>query len=188
VFPLLFFVLVELPSMAVMLIHKIIMIVTGKGSTGRPLPIFLYRIIGVAGLGVVLVLGVTAAAIGSGVGWDNGASGSPGAAVEQYVRVALVQRDAARAQALACRAPKVEDINGLRDEILQQEQRFGVRITVYTSSMAVIQQDGAGAAVQADLSVTIPQDVGGMSVQVIAIQFTVVQESGWRVCSAARLR
>jgi hypothetical protein len=67
------------------------------------------------------------------------------------------------------------------------EQQFGVRIMVSTSSMAVIQQDGAGTAVQADLNVSIPDEAGRTSVQRIAIQFTVVQESGWRVCSAARL-
>lgn len=186
-FPVLFFVFVELPSMAVMLIHKIIMVVTGRGSTGRPLPIFLYRIIGVAGLGAVVVLGITASAIGSGMGLGNGApvgsSGSPTAAVEQYVQVALVQRDAAGARALACRAPKVESIDGMRDDIVHREQQFGVRITVTISSMAVNRQDDAGTAVQADLNV----QAGSTSALSIAIQFTVVQESGWRVCSAARL-
>jgi hypothetical protein len=107
--------------------------------------------------------------------------------VQQYVQVALVQRDAARARALACRAPEVQDIDGLRNEIVQREQQLGVRITVFTGAMTVSRQDGAGAAVRTDVSVSIRDEAGRTSIASSAFQFMVVQESGWRVCSAARL-
>jgi hypothetical protein len=88
---------------------------------------------------------------------------------------------------LTCQAPTVKEIDGLRSDIMHLEQQFDLQVEVYIGSMAVIRQDDAGAAVKTDVNISIPEPSGGTSVQRYAFQFTVVQESGWRVCSAVRL-
>jgi hypothetical protein len=56
-FPILFFIFVEMPSMAAMLVHKGIMNATGRQT--RPLNVWLYRLLGVAGLALLVGMSLT---------------------------------------------------------------------------------------------------------------------------------
>jgi hypothetical protein len=113
--------------------------------------------------------------------------GSPDAAVDNYLRAALVQRDDAQAALYTCDHPSLGAVRALRDEIVRREADFGVKVAVTWGALAVKGEASAQRTVDVDLTIAGIADGQTRSRRTESWSFEVVDQGGWRVCGAARV-
>lgn len=110
---------------------------------------------------------------------------APDAAVDNYLRAYLVDRDDTQAALFRCNAPGADlaQLEAYRADIQTREQQFSTSIRVTWSSLTVT-TDGVQNKVSTDLRRAIADGSERVSDR---WQFSVVDEGGWRVCGAVRM-
>jgi hypothetical protein len=152
---------------------------------GRRLRLVLAVVAGVAallclgGVGIVYVLYDDATKI------DRG---TPGAAVDNYLRAYLVNRDDTQAALFRCKSPgDLNALAALRTELLDREKNFNVHVTVSWSSLTIKNASDGRGAVETGLIISGASAGQTRSRRTENWTFGVVDEDGWRVCDAAKL-
>jgi hypothetical protein len=107
--------------------------------------------------------------------------GSPDAAVDNYLRAFLVDRDDSQAALFRCKSGgDFARLDAYRADIISRESRYAIGIRVTWSSLTV-QGSGGQTLVSADLVRAITD---GTERATDTWQFAVVDQDGWRVCGA----
>lgn len=107
----------------------------------------------------------------------------PKVVLSEYLRAALVRRDAVGADLYSCKdREKLAPIRALREELDRRESDFDVAITV---SWGAHQQ--TGSEITTTLTITARKGPAVESTSREPWRFTVVEEDGWRVCGAEKL-
>jgi hypothetical protein len=157
---------------------------TGDGSSGLLVRIGAYFWLLVVAVPVGIVLIVVIAVLGSARGWFGAAApqaarpDSATAVVRQYVQAALNDRDGARARAVVCRSPQLAEIDELLDDLTARERQFKVRFSVeVAAALETTNRDAATVAATLVIEAGEPAERSTRR-----YEFTVVRESGWRVC------
>ncbi|GAA2518887.1 hypothetical protein [Pilimelia columellifera] len=130
----------------------------------------------VGGLGVAVTL------------WDRAnppAASVPDAAVDNYLRVLLVDRDLPASRELACPdVARLAAIEDLLDEARDREREFQVAVRVSWGALAVSQDGAALASVETDLTVAGLAEGQVRSSSVESWRFGLIWDGQWRVCGA----
>lgn len=111
---------------------------------------------------------------------------APDVAVDNYLRAALVERDAVVANQFVCREPSLHLIDDLKSEIQRREDQFDV--TVWVSWGPLMRQSVAEDRELVDVELVIMGVADGVTQSRRSEQWTfdVVNERGWRVCGVSR--
>jgi hypothetical protein len=111
---------------------------------------------------------------------------NPEVTVTNYLQAMLMQRDHTRAGLYACdNASNLTSVDALLTEIVDQERRLGVGISVNIENVRLDQSAGSSASVVADIrrSATVDRVLQSIS---DTWRFQVVKSNGWRVCGAQK--
>jgi hypothetical protein len=112
--------------------------------------------------------------------------GSPDAAVDNYLRAFLVDRDDSQAALFRCQSPtNLTTLAALRDEMIAREKEFDVKVSVSWSSLAVKNVNATLSSVDASLVIAGSSNGQARSRRTEQWTFEVVDQDGWRVCGAA---
>jgi hypothetical protein len=146
----------------------------------RPLRLILTVAAGVLVLLCLGGLGVGVTLYDSATAIDRGA---PDEAVNNYLKSYLVEHNDVRANSLECAQDSgLEPIRAFRKDIEDREKAFDITVLVSWGPLTV-EPSGSERIVSADLI----RRIQGAERSTQRWQFTVVDENGWRVCSAARV-
>lgn len=109
---------------------------------------------------------------------------APDVVVDNYLRAFLVNRDDAEAGLFRCKSPAgLAELDILRTEMMARERQFSMNVHVSWSSL-----ETALAGQQATVSTDLRRSVSdGTESLANRWQFGVVDEGGWRVCSATKV-
>ncbi|GAA0480256.1 hypothetical protein Ade02nite_38460 [Paractinoplanes deccanensis] len=108
----------------------------------------------------------------------------PDAVVDNFLRAYLVNRDDERASLYQCKSGgDLQPLADYRADIVAREKQFSVAIRVSWATF-VVQSNGANGEVSTDLVKTASDKSGRVSE---SWRFGVVDEDGWRVCSASKV-
>ncbi|WP_232323808.1 hypothetical protein [Catenuloplanes japonicus] len=108
---------------------------------------------------------------------------APDVAVSNYLRAFLSERDDNQASLYVCGSPDLNSMSDFRDDIENREMKYSIAIRVSWSGLEVADaQDGR------QVQTTIRRSISDGSESDKSVwSFAVVDEGGWRVCSARRL-
>ncbi|GLI03524.1 hypothetical protein Pa4123_88020 [Phytohabitans aurantiacus] len=112
---------------------------------------------------------------------------APDVAVDNYLRAYLVDRNQVRAEQYVCGQPSLESVAALRSEIDRREKDFNVSVQLTWGSLSVSEAGDQARLVRTDLTVASFADGQARARRVETWEFRTVDESGWRVCSAAKV-
>ncbi|GAA3344370.1 hypothetical protein GCM10020358_47330 [Amorphoplanes nipponensis] len=112
----------------------------------------------------------------------------PDAVVDQFLRAYLVNRDDQEAALFTCKnGLDLAAVTALRTQLIEREKEFNVTVNVSWSTLIV---SGAGEdrrSVATDLVIAGSSGGTSLSRRTEPWTFALVDEDGWRVCSAAKL-
>jgi hypothetical protein len=109
---------------------------------------------------------------------------SPDVTVSNYLRAMLIERNDTRASLYTCDADSgLGEMRSFREEIEIRENQYSIRIVLSWGSLAVQESPGR-STVTTEISRTISD---GTEKDLQNWRFELVDEDGWRVCSASRL-
>lgn len=109
----------------------------------------------------------------------------PDAVVDGFLRAFLVNRDDQEESLFVCRSgADMTPLAALRDEIVQREANFDVTVVVTWDSLIVTGEGDERRAVSTDLTIAGTSNGQTQSRRVESWTFGVVDDDGWRVCSA----
>jgi hypothetical protein len=112
---------------------------------------------------------------------------APDAVVDRFIRAYLVDRDDQQAAFLACADdPDFASLDALRSEFLQRERDFGVQVVVNWGSLTVTGTGEERRSVSTELNIAGTMNGQVQSSRFETWTFGVVQDDGWRVCSASK--
>lgn len=140
---------------------------------------------------VAMVAGIVALLCLGGVGafislYDEATEikrAEPDAVVDSFLRSYLVDRDDEEAGLFTCRSgPDLTSVTALRQELLQRERDFGVKIVVTWSALVVTGSGGERRSVATDLTIAGTSNGSTQSRRMESWSFDVVEDDGWRVC------
>jgi hypothetical protein len=129
---------------------------------------------------VAMLAGITALLCLGGIGivvsfYDN------------FLRAYLVNRDDQDAQLYTCRSGlDLAALSQLRAETIRREKEFSVSVNVGWSTLTVIDAGSGGKLVGADLVISGSANGNTTSRRTESWSFGVVDDDGWRVCSAKK--
>jgi len=109
---------------------------------------------------------------------------APDAVVDSFLGAYLVNRNDQEAALFECKSGgEFSKIQAYRNDIVKREMDFSVGIAISWSSLDVV-TNGAKGTVTATLTKTLTDQTGRAS---DSWQFDVVDQDGWRVCSATKV-
>lgn len=107
---------------------------------------------------------------------------APDAVVDNFLRAYLVNRDDQQASLFTCKSNlDLSLLKSFRDDIQSREQRFSIGIRVDWTSLTVSTESGR-TTVSTDIRRTISD---GSERTTDGWRFSLMDQDGWRVCSAA---
>lgn len=110
----------------------------------------------------------------------------PDAVVDGYLRAYLVNRDDQETALFTCSSgAALAPVTALRDEFKQREDEFGVTVVV-TWSALVVGGSGGTRTVATDLTIAGTSNGETRSRRTESWSFGLVEQDGWRVCSAEK--
>ncbi len=113
---------------------------------------------------------------------------APDAVVDSYLRAYLVDRNDEEAALFTCRSnADLTSVTGLREEFRKREQDFGVRVVVTWSTLTVAGSGDERRSVTANLVVAGVANGQTQSRRTEQWSFDVVEDDGWRVCTASKV-
>jgi hypothetical protein len=142
------------------------------------------------GLGIVALLCL--GGVGVAVSLYDGATqikrSAPDAVVDSFLRAYLVDRDDKVVALYTCKSgPDLTAIAALRSELTNRENQFGVKVAVTWSSLTVAGTGDSRRSVATELTIAGTKNGDALSRRVEPWQFGVINEDGWRVCSADKV-
>jgi hypothetical protein len=112
---------------------------------------------------------------------------TPGVVVRQYLEATFEDRDETKAARFTCVQPtQIGAVQQMLTDIVSREKRFGIHITVGWENFEARAQKSR-ATVAARMKITVPEESGQSSESFQQWNFTLKQDSGWRVCDAQRV-
>ena len=112
---------------------------------------------------------------------------APDAVVDNFLRAYLVNRDDQEAALYMCKSDAdLSAISDLRVEMVNREKNFSVNVSVSWSSLTVTDVDQAHKEVVTDLVIAGASNGNTLSRHTETWSFGVVDQDGWRVCSARK--
>jgi hypothetical protein len=109
---------------------------------------------------------------------------APDAVVDQFLRAYLVNKDDKEAALFTCKnGLDLSEIEAFRTDVQSRESRFSIGIEVVWEGLTV-STSGSRGTVAVDLTRSIADDSEEVTKP---WQFSVVDEDGWRVCSATEI-
>lgn len=145
---------------------------------------------------VAVVIGVVLLLCLGGVGvivslYDNATSikrTAPDAVVDSFLRAYLVDRSDQEASLYTCKSGgDLSNISGLRTELINREKEFDVKVVVTWGSLIVSGSGDARRSANADLTIAGTKNGVPQSRRTESWNFGLVQDDGWRVCSARKV-
>jgi hypothetical protein len=128
----------------------------------------------------------------------TGHRGGPGAETEtgpeqtvrRYVEAMLDQRDEKRAAAFVCADAQLETVVEMKNQLVNVEQRFNIQRQSIRATVASYTESRTGGDVTADTEIleSISDENRSTSEQTSRFRFGLVDERGWKVCTALRLQ
>ncbi|HET6480911.1 MAG TPA: hypothetical protein VFG35_12865 [Actinoplanes sp.] len=111
----------------------------------------------------------------------------PDAVADNFLRAYLVNRDDQEAALNICKSgARLTEIEALRNEMVEREKNFDVKVSASWSSLTVADESDGRKSVDADLTITGSSNGSPVSRRTEAWSFGLVDEDGWRVCSAVK--
>ena len=109
----------------------------------------------------------------------------PDAVADSFLRAYLIERNDENAALYTCGADAdLTAISGLRNEALRREKNFDVKVSITWSSLTVGQVGQGRADVDADLTIAGSSNGTPVSRRTETWSVGLVDNDGWRVCSA----
>lgn len=140
------------------------------------------------GLMILLCLG----GVGVFVSLYDGATqikrSAPDAVVDNFIRAYLDDRDDKEAALFSCKSGgEFSQLAILRSELVGREKNFGVKINVTWGALSLAGSGNDRRSVATDLIISGTSDGNILSRSIEKWTFVVVNQDGWRVCSAAKV-
>ncbi|MBL7254458.1 hypothetical protein [Paractinoplanes lichenicola] len=111
----------------------------------------------------------------------------PDQVTSSFLRAYLVSRSDDEAALYSCKeGARLDEIAALRAEMINREQNFGTTVTAVWEALVVSGTSGASTSVNVDLVITGSKGGQQVSSRTEPWTFGLVDEQGWRVCSAAK--
>jgi hypothetical protein len=112
---------------------------------------------------------------------------APDAVVDSFLRSYLVDRDDKEVALYTCKAgADLTAIGALRTELVNREHEFAVKVIVSWGSLTVSGTEQGRQTITTDLIISGTKNGDTQSRHTESWSFGVVDENGWRVCSAAK--
>jgi hypothetical protein len=113
---------------------------------------------------------------------------APDAVADNFLRAYLVNRDDKEVTLYTCKSGgDFAAISGLRTELINRERNFGVKVVVSWGSLAVSGSGEKQRNVGTALIISGTKNGETQSRRTESWQLGLVQDDGWRVCSARKL-
>lgn len=147
-----------------------------------------WRLFLAVGLGVVLLLCLGGGAVFLSL-YNNATEikrAAPDAVADSFIRAYLVDRDDQEASLYTCKSgANLTNIDALRTQLVNREKQYDVKVVVTWGALTV-SGTGDNREVETDLLIAGTQNGATVSSHTETWQFGLVQQDGWRVCSAAK--
>ena len=112
---------------------------------------------------------------------------APDQVTSSFLRAYLVDRKEQEAALYTCKdGLNLDSIAALRTEMIDREKRFGTTVTAVWDSLRVSTTADGKATVGVDLVITGSASGQQISSRTESWSFNLVEENGWRVCSAKK--
>jgi hypothetical protein len=113
---------------------------------------------------------------------------APDAVVDNFLRSYLVNRDDKEVALYACKSgADFSQLASLRNELVGREKNFTVKVTVTWGSLTVTGSGNEQRSVATDLIIAGTSEGETQSRHTESWTFGVVDQNGWRVCSATKI-
>jgi hypothetical protein len=113
---------------------------------------------------------------------------APDAVVDSFLRSYLVDRDDKEVALYTCKSgADLTAIGALRTELVNREKQFDVKVIVSWGSLTVAGTEQGKRTVTTDLIISGTKNGDTQSRHNESWSLGVVDENGWRVCSAAKM-
>jgi hypothetical protein len=113
---------------------------------------------------------------------------APDAVADSFLRAYLVNRDDQEVSLYSCKSGgDFTAISSLRSELIQREHDFGVTVVVSWGSLTVSGGGQSQRTVGTDLVISGRKNGETQSRRTESWQLGLVQDDGWRVCSAKKV-
>jgi hypothetical protein len=111
----------------------------------------------------------------------------PDAVVDSFIRAYLVDRDDKEVTLYACKTGSdFSQLASLRSEIVGREKNFNVKVNVTWGTLTVTGSGDEQRSVATNLNISGASNGETVSKRTEPWTFGVVEQNGWRVCSAAK--
>lgn len=111
----------------------------------------------------------------------------PDAVVDNFLRSYLGNRDDQEAALNTCKSgAKLAEVEALRTEMADREKNFHVKVSVSWSSLTIADVDERQKSVGANLTIAGSSNGSPTSRRTEKWSFGVIDEDGWRVCTATK--
>lgn len=111
----------------------------------------------------------------------------PDAVVDNFLRSYLGNRNDDEAALNTCKAgAQLTELQALRSEMVEREKNFDVAVSATWGTLTVINGDAKQSNVDADLTIASFKNNDPVSRRTETWTFGLVDEDGWRVCSATK--
>lgn len=112
---------------------------------------------------------------------------APDAVVDSFLRAYLTDRNDQEASLYSCKSgAEFAALSALRTEMINREKDFDVQVSATWSSLAVADVDAKRKSVGTDVVIAGMTDGNTVSRRTESWSFGVIDDGGWRVCSATK--
>ena len=112
----------------------------------------------------------------------------PDVVVDQFLQAYMVDRADQDASLFTCKEGlDLTAISALRTELVEREKKFDVTVNVAWSTLTVSGSEEGRRTVSTDLVISGSSGGTALSSRTETWSFTLVDDDGWRVCSAAKV-
>jgi hypothetical protein len=112
---------------------------------------------------------------------------SPDQVASSFLRAYLIDRDDKEASLYTCKQPQLAEISALRSDMVGREQNYRTSVTASWESLTVTDADQHAKTAAVDLTIIGSKNGQQVSSHTESWTFGLVDQSGWRVCSATKL-
>jgi hypothetical protein len=112
---------------------------------------------------------------------------APDEVTSSFLRAYLLDRDDKQASLYTCKQPQLDSLATLRSDMVGQEKTFGTTKSASWESLKVTDSGQGTKSAAVDLSISGSKNGQQVSSHTESWTFGLVDQSGWRVCSATKL-
>jgi len=139
---------------------------------------------------IVLGIGALAAPVYGFIWYDRATRpdlSQPDLVAASYLRALLIERDDPRADLFVCDEPDLGPIRALREEIERRERDFGVTVRVSLGALTTTRIANDRETVRTDITIAgVSSGTAVRSERTETWRLDLVEDDGWRVCSATK--